>query len=434
MGIISIKRDYGVFPSLVRIETTDNLATVNAAGYISSQNENILAINYGEFNWYPADVVLVVASDGSQICSVSGDETSFASIGTGPETGDSYLPLSGGNMTGPITTDPTVFTQIRSGFLYTELTANASLSPVDSNFAFDFTVAGVDLSDVSPGLSGYPDGFVIALKNTSAGSCTFTPFLGDLIDGDASLTLEPQDAVLIVKTSGQWSVISSYVAGGGGAGGGVPVGTDTLATGVNFNVADLNGFTNYTDPAMDGYTFVMNVTATNTGTNPNLQVNGAGYAPIVRNDRLNQGSIYVGDLLFGVPAIFQFSYTFTRWHLVNPISPAFPIVNVSSNESIESGRQYVISAPATYWISGGGGANSPGSRIKVLITSTSDITFNISVGGSTVRFLNNTGTTSLVCNPVSGTAEGHFIELLNTSYNNWVVTNYSGIEADWTLT
>jgi len=88
MGITSIKRDWGITPSIVRISTTDTLAAVETTGYLFSQSANIEQINKGAFNWDPSDSVLVYASDGSDIYSVSSDFNSL-------------IPDSGGVTPGP---------------------------------------------------------------------------------------------------------------------------------------------------------------------------------------------------------------------------------------------------------------------------------------------------------------------------------------------
>jgi hypothetical protein len=59
MGIESISRDWGVSPSIVRITTTDNLSTITAAGYITTQNQNINDVNHGDFEWADGDLVAI---------------------------------------------------------------------------------------------------------------------------------------------------------------------------------------------------------------------------------------------------------------------------------------------------------------------------------------------------------------------------------------
>ena len=59
MGITSITRDYGPDPSIVRIVTTDNYATITAAGYLFAQKPYIEGVNLGEFQWADDDLILV---------------------------------------------------------------------------------------------------------------------------------------------------------------------------------------------------------------------------------------------------------------------------------------------------------------------------------------------------------------------------------------
>lgn len=74
MAITSIARDYGIGVCIVRIVSTDTLATVAGAGYITDQNDNITALNNGEWEWVVGDLVLVAASDGDQFFQFAGDD------------------------------------------------------------------------------------------------------------------------------------------------------------------------------------------------------------------------------------------------------------------------------------------------------------------------------------------------------------------------
>jgi len=96
---------------------------------------------------------------------------------------------------------------LNAGFIYANLAGDAVLSPLQTNVAFDYTASPVNLSD-GVGLAAFVNGFKMALKNTSSGNVTFTPFPGDTIDGAASLTLAPQQGALIMKTATQWSIIA----------------------------------------------------------------------------------------------------------------------------------------------------------------------------------------------------------------------------------
>lgn len=74
MGITSIQRDWGVSPSIVRITSTDNLATVAGSAYLTAQDANIQSINNGAFAWVVGDLVAVAASDGSEFFRFSGND------------------------------------------------------------------------------------------------------------------------------------------------------------------------------------------------------------------------------------------------------------------------------------------------------------------------------------------------------------------------
>ncbi len=77
MSITNIKRDWGVQPCIVRITSTDTLATCGLTGYLLAQSANIQQINNGVFDWVTSDYVLVQASDGWAYFSVSSDFNSL---------------------------------------------------------------------------------------------------------------------------------------------------------------------------------------------------------------------------------------------------------------------------------------------------------------------------------------------------------------------
>lgn len=64
MAITNISRDWGDDPSIVRVITTDNLATITTAGYLTTQKFNIDSLNSGVFEWRTTDYVLISYSDG----------------------------------------------------------------------------------------------------------------------------------------------------------------------------------------------------------------------------------------------------------------------------------------------------------------------------------------------------------------------------------
>lgn len=62
-GITNIARDWGFDPAIVRIATTDTLATITTTGYLLTQEAQIFAVNSGAFEWAVTDYVLVYYSD-----------------------------------------------------------------------------------------------------------------------------------------------------------------------------------------------------------------------------------------------------------------------------------------------------------------------------------------------------------------------------------
>ncbi len=73
MAITSISRDWGYSPSIVRITTTDTLATVIANGYLLTQADEIEVLNKGAFTWETGDMVAIVYSGGKGFFNYSVD-------------------------------------------------------------------------------------------------------------------------------------------------------------------------------------------------------------------------------------------------------------------------------------------------------------------------------------------------------------------------
>jgi hypothetical protein len=62
--ILTISRDWGVDPSIVRITTDDNLAAITTTGYLTAQEATIEALNNGAFEWVDTDEILIAYSGG----------------------------------------------------------------------------------------------------------------------------------------------------------------------------------------------------------------------------------------------------------------------------------------------------------------------------------------------------------------------------------
>jgi hypothetical protein len=116
MGIIVLSRDYGNNPSIVRMVSTDDFATISAAGYLDAQLENIIAINGGPFQWQPSDFILCYfdvsppyfTGGAFSFFSLSADNSSLQEF-TVPGAGTiTQINTNNGVTGGPITTTGTI--------------------------------------------------------------------------------------------------------------------------------------------------------------------------------------------------------------------------------------------------------------------------------------------------------------------------------------
>lgn len=73
MSIVSLVRDYGVKPCIVRMLTTDNFSTITANGYLNTQTASFNSINGGAFQWVSTDIVLIDYSGGQGFFQISSD-------------------------------------------------------------------------------------------------------------------------------------------------------------------------------------------------------------------------------------------------------------------------------------------------------------------------------------------------------------------------
>lgn len=96
MAITSIRRDWNGEVDIVRMISSDSLATVAGAGYLTAQADNLASINNGTWTWESNDMVLCSASDGLQLFTLSADLSTlevYSTAGNGAVT----LPVVAGN-------------------------------------------------------------------------------------------------------------------------------------------------------------------------------------------------------------------------------------------------------------------------------------------------------------------------------------------------
>jgi hypothetical protein len=80
MTVETIQRDFGPNVSIVRMVSTDSLATIGTAGYLTAQAANISAANSGAFEYSATDMFLVFASNGWGFFTISADFTSLTAF------------------------------------------------------------------------------------------------------------------------------------------------------------------------------------------------------------------------------------------------------------------------------------------------------------------------------------------------------------------
>lgn len=92
MSITALSRDMGRDPAIVRIVTTDSLATITTAGYWTAQAANIAALNFGAFDWATDDSVLISYSNGEGLFTFDATNLTFIAQPASPGSLSNTLP------------------------------------------------------------------------------------------------------------------------------------------------------------------------------------------------------------------------------------------------------------------------------------------------------------------------------------------------------
>lgn len=163
MAITSLKRDFVDSPNIVRMETTNTLAEVEATGYLATQTDIIEQINSGTWTWLASDMILCYASDGLQLFTLNADLDDFVVYSTAGN-GAVTLPVVSGNFTtfdgtlgalgdlGYAPSDATKTSVVMAG---SAVVANRIAHFVDTAGTIDDTAANVtNLGNILAGASG----------------------------------------------------------------------------------------------------------------------------------------------------------------------------------------------------------------------------------------------------------------------------------------
>lgn len=84
MAITAISRDWGMDPSIVRIVTSDSLATITTIGYLNTQSDEIEALQNGAFTWVDTDMILISYSNGEGFFTRDSTDNMFVAAPASP--------------------------------------------------------------------------------------------------------------------------------------------------------------------------------------------------------------------------------------------------------------------------------------------------------------------------------------------------------------
>lgn len=193
MSIVSISRDWGVNPSIVRIVATspDTYETVSAANYLTTQAANINSVNSGNFDWRQSDEVLI---------NVGG---TYNAETTGYDGGTNFFFQVNSTFTSLLPINPTSSTQ-------TGLTAHAgggqtNGTPLNPGFnQFSTVTTAADSATLPTNVLGN----TVVVTNNGASSMNVFPATGDTINAlsaNAALAVAPgATTIFIGSTATGW--------------------------------------------------------------------------------------------------------------------------------------------------------------------------------------------------------------------------------------
>ncbi len=168
MAVISIQRDTNNNVSLVRIISTDTIATVSSINYIANQQYNINAINGGYFSWFTSDIIVIAASDSNGFFVFTDNNfTSLVPIASGTVSPGlanevAYYPMDGSSVSG--------LTTIANGILATNsLSVPAIVTTLPSQVQTNITKLGTITQ-------GVWNGTPITVSYGGTGNTTFTAY------------------------------------------------------------------------------------------------------------------------------------------------------------------------------------------------------------------------------------------------------------------
>lgn len=253
MAVTSILRDTNNNVSLVRMISTDTLADIGGANYISNNQRAINDLNSGTFGWFISDMLLVAASDGNGLFTFTDSTFSTlqeyatstsGTINPGLANQLAYYAANGTTISGltsannsilntngsgvpswitktslfasppPIgTTAPNtgIFSVLRAPTNEVLITVNTDVDPA-TNLCTLFNATDDGIAVVLDAYANYQTGFQFWVKNSSNGQIEVRADTGDNIEGETLLLVDPSECFLISKSlvANTWEVLCNY--------------------------------------------------------------------------------------------------------------------------------------------------------------------------------------------------------------------------------
>ncbi len=197
--ITSIARDFTNSPFLVRILTTDTFNTITTSGYIAAQQENIRAINNGDFEWESSDFILIYYSNGQGMFTRDSSTNAFVPI-TASEGYQSFTPTisfeTPGNLSVVyafqsgqlITSGPVKFANISLSFTPTHTTAAGELEILGIPVPITIGMGGI-VHTVSNANLAYPTSKTALVPRPVNGSSIIQIFGQGTAQADVALSI-----------------------------------------------------------------------------------------------------------------------------------------------------------------------------------------------------------------------------------------------------
>ena len=190
MAILSLARDYGVNPCIVRMTTDNDYATITTAGYLSTQMAAYNHINGGLFQWVTTDMVLAYFNGTWGFFTISTDFSSLIPFSTGLPVGvaSSVLVTNAAGAAlwdGPLTDGQVVIGSSGATPVVAAITGGAGITV--TNGAGTITISGTGGGIAWTGIAGTTqsasvnNGYVVQNASQTTITLPTTFAIGDII-------------------------------------------------------------------------------------------------------------------------------------------------------------------------------------------------------------------------------------------------------------